>query len=358
MTETQRSDSGRGAARCGPVAGVLGRLLSKGYEWELMRRSRRFDRGVGVVRLDRAVVSVGNLSVGGTGKTPMVQRVCAWLMEAGHRPCVAMRGYRAGAEGSDEAQEHAGVMAGVPVVVGPDRAERLRDFFESESGRVVEVVVLDDGFQHRQLARDVDVVLIDASRSPFEDALLPAGWLRERAEALGRAHAVVLTHAEHVAEAEVERLIERCLVVQPKLAMAVTWHHWAGVQVIEGDAERREPVSWLNGRRVLALCGIGNADAFVAEASAAAGGLAGSVVLRDHARYDERVRARIVREVKRSGAEVVLTTRKDAVKIARWGGDVFGASLAVAQLELKFVRGEEDVRGLVLSGAGKGGRIR
>lgn len=352
------------AARTGntqrpPVRGLLGRALSKVYEVELNRRSRRFDAGVGVHRLDRPVISVGNLSVGGTGKTPTVTAVSRWLLEAGHRPCIAMRGYRARDGESDEAMEYRQLIAGVPVVAKPDRRAGLNALFASPEGRGVDCVVLDDGLQHRRLARDLDIVLVDATRDPFADRLLPAGWLRERPEALRRAQAVVVTHAERVGAGVVERLFERLARINAQMILLSSWHHWSGLSVCGFDgAVEHQPVSWLEGRRVLAVCGIGNGSAFVAAAEGAAGSaLAGAIVLRDHAHYDRRTLERIVRTVKQTQADVILTTRKDNVKLSAWAPNNGLCPVATAELEIRFDRGKEALRERVLGVVATGSRI-
>ncbi len=196
----------------------------------MARRNRRFDAGHGVVTLDRPVISVGNLSTGGTGKTPMTMRVVQWLREAGHAPAIAMRGYRAGPEGSDEALLYQEAFAGMPIVAQANRIDGLLQLFAQEEGdgeagsaparARTDVVVLDDGFQHRQIARQFDLVLIDATRDPFADALLPAGWLREPAASLRRAHAVVLTHAESADARWLEAIRERVLAIRPGAIVA------------------------------------------------------------------------------------------------------------------------------------------
>src|ERR1043165_360740 len=177
-----------GRDRRGPVPGAVGRLLARGYAWEIGRRNRRYDAGRGVVRFDRPVISVGNLSVGGTGKTPMVAHIVGLLLEAGRRPCIAMRGYAGRGGMSDEAEEYRGRFPGIPIVARANRTLGLIELFSREhetGGQQTDCIVLDDGFQHRRIARDLDVVMVDASRDPFDDALLPEigrASGRERAE--------------------------------------------------------------------------------------------------------------------------------------------------------------------------------
>ncbi|QKK10112.1 MAG: hypothetical protein HND58_07150 [Planctomycetota bacterium] len=173
------------------VRGLLGTLLARVYAAAATHRNRRFDNGHRVVTLDRPVISVGNLSLGGTGKTPMVQRIVAHLRDHGHDPAIAMRGYASKHAGlSDEAELYKSTFDDLPIVAQPRRLEGLFQLFATERGRRVDCVVLDDGFQHRFIARQLNLVLIDAAHDPFAARVVPAGRLREPAAGLARA-----THA-------------------------------------------------------------------------------------------------------------------------------------------------------------------
>jgi tetraacyldisaccharide 4'-kinase len=337
-----------------PLPGILGKALSRIYLAELGRRSRRFDRGIGVDRLDLPVISIGNLSVGGTGKTPMVRQVCQWLIDAGHKPCIAMRGYKAGAEGSDEQREYRDTLPDVPIVAQPDRAVGVRTLMNTPEGTNIDTIVLDDGFQHRQLARDLDIVLLDATRDPFMDRALPAGWLRELPGALARAHAVVVTHAELVDESAVESMIASARAVNPDLICAAAAHEWAGfVVVADNEPDRIEPTDWLTGRAVVAACAIGNPGAFLAAAREAIGSPpAAEVVLRDHDRYAPAAIDRIAAEVRRTSAKAILTTGKDLVKL-RQHADSLAVPIAAARLQLSLARAENELRHAVLAAAAR-----
>lgn len=345
-------ESPRNKYRRPPLPRPIGSVLSRVYLAELGRRNRRFDRGVGVTGIGVPVISVGNLSVGGTGKTPMVRRVCRWLEEDGLPPCIAMRGYKAGAEGSDEEREYRDTHPGVWIVAQADRTRGVMHLLSQPEGQSVRAIVLDDGFQHRQIARDFDIVLLDATRNPFADRALPAGWLRELPVALARAHAVVVTHAERADPDMVKMMIDAARAVNPALLCAVAAHRWTGVRVLDGsDAERDEPVEWVKGRAVLAVCGLGNPEPFLRTAAEAVGRpLAGRVVMRDHAVMDRSVCDRIVRVAKACGASTVLTTGKDVVKLRAWGKQI-GLVIAAARLEIAFQSGGEDLRAGVLAAA-------
>ena len=291
------------------------------------------------------MISVGNLTVGGTGKTPLVEHLCLHLARRGAHPCVAMRGYAAGAGvSSDEADafRRAFARAGVavPVVAQSDRGAGVRALLRG--GTNVGVVVLDDGFQHHRLRRDLDIVLVDATRPPLADRLLPAGWLREPPGALTRAGAVIVTHAEGVsgpALSELERALES---FHGRPVAAVTRHEWTGLDVsgvTEPGSSGAHPVEWLRGKRVLVVCAIGNPGAFLRAAALAIGSdPAATMVLRDHHPYDGPTRRRLIAAV--AGMEAILTTDKDWSKLGAHAASL-GCPVARPRLRLAFDRGED-----------------
>jgi len=283
------------------------------------RRNARFDRGLGVTRLDRPVISVGNLSAGGTGKTPMVRWVVRELLRLGHHPAIAMRGYRAGRDGmSDEAAEHADALPNIPIVAQPDRISGLRALFGSDQGRGIDCVVLDDGFQHRQIARDLDIVLVDATRPFFRDALLPTGFLREPGSALGRAGAVVVTRAERLREDDLSVVMSQCraMVADPSIPVVAAEMRWDRVHVY-GSSPSTEPVSVLRGKRLILVTAIGNPSAFEQAVIQAQVDIADRLVLPDHAKFDAGVVRELSKRVAPSRASGVVTTMKDWVKLRR-----------------------------------------
>lgn len=316
------------------------------YGAEIARRNRRFDAGRRVITMDRPVLSVGNLSVGGTGKTPTVEWIVERLVSAGRRPCIAMRGYRAHGGRSDEAEAYRRALPGVPVVAQPNRVDGLIRLFATRDGADVDCIVLDDGFQHRRLARQFDLVLVDASRDPFADHLLPAGWLREPVASLRRATAVVITHAELASPSALTALEARVRDEHGAPALAVTRHDWAGLR--DGDGEH--PVSWLAGKRVAAVCAIGNPGAFIERARiAAARPPVAEIVLRDHDPYAPATVRRILEAAR--GADAVVTTEKDwsrlrDVPAARWPCPVVRPRLVFG-----FLRGEDALASGVLAAA-------
>lgn len=330
----------------------LGQIAEPLYRAIITHRNRRFDSRRGVVEFDRPVISVGNLSVGGTGKTPATLLLVRLLRERGHRPCVAMRGYAKHAGVSDEAAEYRAAFPDLPMVVQPNRTQGLLELFAGEAGSHVDCVLLDDGFQHRRIARQLDFVLVDATRSPFLDHLLPRGWLREPVQSLRRSHAVIITHTESVDAAAAAALradiAGQCSPGTPILSAS---HEWTSITVSQSGTASSQPLSWLGQRRVIACCAIGNPGPFLAQARRHTT-VVGEVVLRDHDRYAPPALQRVHAVMNRHGADTLLVTSKDWAKLSRnplpWPVAVPSLTLAVetapilALLDAVFLHASQD----------------
>ncbi len=285
------------------------------------------------------VISIGNLTTGGVGKTPMVSWCAEHLLREGRHPIVAMRGYGARpGEPSDEQAEYAVRIPTVPVVANPDRVTALTAYLKDHPQ--IDVVVLDDGFQHRRLDRDLDLVLIDATAATFGDRLLPAGHLREPPEALARADAVVMTHAEAVDTGLAD------LVRLHHGAPPIAWcrHVWVHLWLYQGAGEpQRVDVGWLQGRRVLTLLGVGRPDHVRRQLEAAGARVAVDLPARDHARFD--LASLAVASARCEQVQAMVVTGKDWVKLAqlidlsRWP-----VPIVVPELRLEFVSGRDALR--------------
>lgn len=325
-----------------PVPWPLGALCEPMYRAAVAWRNRAFDAGRGVTKLACPVVSVGNLSVGGTGKTPMVAAILRWLLHAERRPCIAMRGYarRAGAM-SDEEAEHRAAFPNIPIVAQPDRLAAIVPLLQRGEA---DCVVLDDGFQHRRIARDLDIVLIDATRGPFEDRCLPAGWLREPVGSLRRAHAVVITHCESVDDAARERLARQVERVAGRPPVAAARHAWDGLRI----GERHEDLAWLRGRRVVAACGIGNAGPFLDALRATGASVLHEDVRPDHHDWSATDAARLAERARLLDAHAAACTEKDWVKLERHAESLGNVPVARPVLSMRFDRGADVLRDMVL----------
>lgn len=291
-------------------------------------RNRAFDRGwLPVTYLKAPVISVGNLSVGGTGKTPTVIAVGRELAGRGLRCDVLTRGYRrpgqgrllvlppaaAGAAAPAEAGDEPRLIAHhlqAPVLIGPNRAASGR---EGERRFACQLHLLDDGFQRRQLARCFDLVLVTAE--DLEDRLLPAGRLREPPSALARANAVLWTGPADTGAAQDD--------VRSRVA------RWTAAPVYFGHKAPRAAL----GRpgRVFAFCGLGRPESFWATLEGLGVEVAGRRSFRDHYRYRTADLHRLRREAAEAGAETFVTTEKDAINLP----DNHGLELTVIAIDMQ-----------------------
>jgi tetraacyldisaccharide 4'-kinase len=330
----------------GPLPGFLSPLTAPAswlYGLAVAARNRKFDRGRGVTSVAVPVVSVGNLTVGGAGKTPMVRWLAEWLRCEGHHPAIAMRGYGARpGEASDEQQEHAARLPEVPVVANPDRASALRSFLPDHPE--VSCIILDDGFQHRRLHRDLDLVLIDATRDTLDDRLLPRGLLREPVANLRRADAVIVTRARS-ADADLAAGIERA---HGRAPVAWSRHAWTNLRLAGPDEpDAVADVGWLRGKRIVTMLGVANPAPILEQATQAGATVVCTITARDHERYDrpKLVLARSLCE----GADALLMTGKDWVKarhlldLPRWP-----VPIVVPWLEIDVFQGADALKALIL----------
>lgn len=271
-----------------------------------LARGRLYDAGLLRARaLPVPALSVGNLTVGGTGKTPFAAWAVAELARRGARPAVVLRGV-----GGDEAEVHALLNPGVPVVADPDR---VRGALEA-ARRGADVVVLDDAFQHRRARRDADVVLVAAERFTPRARVLPAGPYREPLSALRRATVAVATRKTATA-AEARAVAARLADAAP-VPVAVAHLAPASLGCWGGAADDVRPMEDVRGARVLAVAGVGAPEAF-AEQLREAGAAVTLARFPDHHAYGPRDVASVLRGA--AGHDLVVTTLKDAVKLGpRW----------------------------------------
>lgn len=286
-------------------------VASLGYRIVVAARNLAFDRGWKTTHAAGIpVVSVGNITVGGTGKTPMVEWVCRWYRERGARVAILSRGYGSGDESvNDEALVLEENLPDVPHLQDPDRVKSAAVAVEELES---EVLVLDDGFQHRRLARDIDLVLIDAT-APFGLGwLLPRGLLREPVRSLRRADVVVITRADLVNAEKLEEIRSEAEFRAGPLKWAVSRH--APLAVI-GHGVEEVPVESLRGKTVAAFCGIGNPEGFRETIEPLCGRVVGLKRFPDHHRYQKQDVAGLVEWATALEVDLVLTTQKDLVKL-------------------------------------------
>lgn len=277
--------------------------LSLAYRVAVATRNTLYDRHWFATRdATVPVVSIGNLTVGGTGKTPFA----AWLatrLATAARPAVVIRGY-----GSDEVAVHRLLNPDIPVVVNADRVAGIREAFALGA----DIAVLDDAFQHRRVARDADLLLVSAEQVARGTQLLPSGPWREPVAAARRATLVVITRksADDGAVARARALVT---AAAPGTPIAVVRLAPAALIGVNGTEER--PLADLAGRGVLAICGIGDPEAFAAQLGQL-GARVHLAAFRDHHAFTAADAARLVGEIPPGGDAVC--TLKDAVKLRAW----------------------------------------
>jgi tetraacyldisaccharide 4'-kinase len=277
-------------------------LASKLYGVGVSIRTRLYARRlIKQKRLNAAVISIGNLSVGGTGKTPLVIWLAEKLLAEGQRVAILTRGYRGTAGSSDEVElMRSRLQNRVIFGVGKNRFAEGRRI---ESRQAIDIFLLDDGFQHLELARDLDVVLMDASR-PMSQPLLPAGPMREPISAVTRADVIVFTRTENAPGAK--EAIQRFW----KMPIFAASTFLLGFRCL-GTESQLQTVADLGSGPFFAFCGIGNPEAFVRDLQRWGVAPAGQMFFADHHRYTlEDVRA-IEQAARGVGAKGLVTTEKD-----------------------------------------------
>ncbi len=297
------------------------------YGTGVAMRNRGYDAGKGVERLPAPVVSVGNLTVGGSGKTLLVAHIARYLSAEERPVAVLSRGYGRqdenqillvsngdevlvdAATGGDEPVELARDLPGLVVAVGADRHRTGMQVIERLGEQLF---VLDDGFQHRRLARDLDIVCISTDDRPGDAKLLPAGRLREPYSALGRASAVVLTGAgDSQAVARIRASVANHARDAP---VFVARSSISGVSLLERPKQMAS-LGELRGEPVGALCGIARPERFYRDLDAAELDILWTAERRDHHRWEPEEVHALVEEARRGGVKALVTTGKDAVKL-------------------------------------------
>ena len=346
-----------------PAAALLKHL----YAAIVTLRNALYTRGIFQTRrLPCTVISVGNIVVGGTGKTPAVIAIAKQLQADGVRVAILLRGYKrqsrekitivtdgeqrfcTAAESGDEADMMARLLPRIPIIVGRHRyaaGQLAINRFKSE------VLLLDDGFQHRQLHRDEDIVTVDATRPFGTGQLLPAGTLREPITALRRADIILLTRTDSIGRRDIPvpktepiqtgrallqeeglpaDIREELGKLVPNTPVLESVHRPTHLYRLSdaGDSERL-PLKWLSGKRLLAVCGIGNPNAFVTTLNHYTPETVELLAFPDHHVYTEADCQRIQRKMTQTGAACIVTTQKDEQKLARFAEELPIAVLAV-----------------------------
>jgi len=295
------------------------------YGFAVRVRLRLYARGVfKTKRLRTPVISVGNLTVGGTGKTPMVIWLAEHFLAAGKRVAILSRGYKGSGDTSDEIElMKCRLKNRVLFGVGANRYEQGK-LLEKQG---VDVFLLDDGYQHVQLARDVNLLLMDAAQPLANEALLPAGRLREPVSAMSRATLLVFTRTETSAGAAAAiGKLQGYPVFSAATRLLGFRRFGAGVPVLAPAEIGTGPF--------FAFCGIGNPRAFFLDLQNWQIPVAGTKAFPDHHRYTAGELHALVRSAQAAGARALVTTEKDAQNLGKAQCGETPVFVAVIDLEI------------------------
>ncbi|MBI5016717.1 MAG: tetraacyldisaccharide 4'-kinase [Deltaproteobacteria bacterium] len=358
-----------------PAVGVGARLLllpltAAGWLYGRVGGLRRWAYRRGVLQAFRApvpVISVGNVTAGGTGKTPCVEAVCRILLEAGLKPAVLSRGYGGRIPGpwaavsdgetvllppeqaGDEPVLLARRLPGVAVLVGRDRRTTAR---EAVARYGAEVLVLDDGFQHLRLARDLDIVAVDVTNPWGNGHCLPRGLLRERPAALADAGLVLLTRTGRVDARRIDAVSGAVRRWNRRSPMLPSTHTPASLVDLAGGPPR--PVTDLAGWKVLAFAGIANPAAFFQDLEALGARVVEAIPFPDHHPYTAADVQKLTEWAGLVHAQAAVTTEKDGVRLVPFLPQPL--PILALGIELRVREGEEVFRARVLEAAGRPAR--
>ena len=364
--EEARRLYGRAIPRVPPTAARYAALRIPAALWSTVAGARRWGFATGLLasrELPIPVVSVGNLTAGGTGKTPTVAWLVERLWEEGYTAGVLTRGY-----GRDEKRRLILVESGTsadPVAVGDEPAMLARRFAKTAPRTVIavhrdrhtggralanrggfDVLVMDDGFQHMQLRRMLNIVLLDAT-APFDHGYaLPLGMLREPVGSLWAADIVLLTRCE--AGLDDSGLREAVHAVSPQADVIRSRMVTTGLVGL--NIEQSAPLDSLTGASVAAFCGVGNPDSFFGAVRSLGCGVAARCAFPDHHRYSEADRRELNRVAIDRSAQLILTTEKDAMNLG--GTAEFRLPVFALRVELQVEQEEEFLMRLLPSPEG------
>jgi len=310
----------------------FGRPLAPLYSALMVFRSNLYRRGIlQQRRLEVPVISVGNLMLGGTGKTPMVQYIAKFLKQHARKPVILSRGYKGSAGGTvnvvstttdilldaleagDEPRLLAEKMPGTPVITGRNRFTTGRFAIDSFGA---DILILDDGFQHLSLQRDLDLVLFNGQKRLGNGRVLPGGELREPLSALTRAHAFIITGAEDILTDNVKEFIRHLGTLHPeKPIFTGTYQPENMLRRIHNG--KSDFISQENARKLplYGFCGIAGPESFRKTLETTGMSLAGFHVFEDHHAYSSDNIQFLLNNAKASRAAGLVTTEKDVVKL-------------------------------------------
>jgi tetraacyldisaccharide 4'-kinase len=306
------------------------------------------------------VISVGNVTAGGTGKTPLVIWLCKFLQQKEFRLAVLTRGYKTHTKERGTRDEGRGTKIDEPAILNescPDakvivNPNRVAGAVEAVGKFGAKVLIMDDGFQHRRLARDLDIVTIDATCPFGYGKMLLAGLLREPVASLKRADAAVIARCDQTSKAKLSQIEEKLQSINPNMIIAKSIHAAVCIKYMDSclrrndNVRRNDSLEELKDKKIFAFCGIGNPDVFFNTITKLGANLVGSKIYNDHHYYTNSDIDDIYKQARRLEADLVLTTQKDFSKL-KIQNSKFKIQLAYLAIELKFISGEDKLKQLI-----------
>ncbi len=331
--------------RRGVAAAALRGILAAAevpYAWAVRRRNRQFDCGARAIhRADVPVISVGNLTLGGTGKTPMVEWIVRYLQAQGKKAGIVSRGYGSRQGANDEARELAWKLPDTPHVQDPDRVAAARRAVREFA---CQALVLDDAFQHRRIARNLDIVLLDALEPFGFEHVFPRGTLREPVEGLVRADVVALSRADLSTPQQRKAIRDRVTALSPLAVWVEIVHKPLELVTAEEGTQKAggesAPLETLRGKRVLAFCGLGNPAGFRHTLEVCGYEVVEFREFSDHHAYAPGDLDALAAAARQAKAEALVCTQKDMVKIGT--GRLGDRPLWAIRVRIDFVAGREE----------------
>ena len=310
--------------------GTIIRLRNLGYNLGILKEHK----------FDIPIICVGNLTAGGTGKTPMVIWLCKYLQNKGLSVGLLSRGYKGDAEGkNDEMRLLEDSLGNTRFYVGSDRVASAQQAVDEG----VMAIVMDDGYQHRRLGRSLDILMIDGLCPFGYGKMLPAGLLREPAGGAKRAGIAVISRSDIAGETAVEQIKNR-LVRYNDMPVVTCSHKPEAIYSCDGV---KVPLDELAGKKVTAFCSIGNPAGFVATLESLGAEVCGRYFFDDHSDYDND-RVDILRQLSEdAGEQWLVTTEKDWVKLRELPEVATVGRLYWLEIELAILSGQEELERVV-----------
>ena len=358
MINWQRIWDDDGNTSCYRPVKIIASILSFFYLAVINLRNWLYDQKIfKEVKLSCPVISVGNITVGGTGKTPCVIMLARMLQANGFKPAILSRGYRGrsvnsvnivsngdkilldSATAGDEPYLIAQELKSVPVVIG---AKRIATGKTAVDQLGANVLICDDAMQHRQIFRDINLVLLDNRSLCGNDHILPRGRLREPIKELKRAGAIIITRADETIQTD-KKIGE--LIKAKDIPVFESIHK--PKDIVKGDFSEQKPVSILARKKVYAFCGIANPDSLKKTLSIIGSQVLSFAVFPDHHCYDKSELEKIKTEFVDCRADYLVTTEKDAVRLQSY--PEFLKNLSVLRVEMEIIPNAQSFENFIIN---------